>query len=50
MNHIPNRFEVLLPVKAEAPEDAAETIEYVLEYCNNRIKMIIVYESQAKCF
>ena len=43
-------FEVLLLVKAKAPEDAAETIEDVLEYRNNRIEMIIVYESQAKSF
>ena len=42
--------EALLPVKTDAPEDTAETIENMLEYCNNGIEMIIINESQAKCF
>ena len=42
--------EALLPVKTDAPEDTAETVENMLEYGNNGIKMIIIDESQAKCF
>ena len=43
-------FEMGLPVKADAPEDTAETIENVLEDCNDGIKMIIIDESEAKGF
>ena len=50
MNDNLTGFEALLPVKTDAPEDTAETIENMLENCNDGIKMIIIDESQAKCF
>ena len=39
------RMVVFLPVIAETPENTTETIENVLEDCNNGVKVIIIDES-----
>ena len=41
---------VQLPVIAETPEDAAETIENVLKDGNYGVEVIIIDECESKCF
>ena len=37
-----------IPVIAETPEDAAESIENILEDCHSGVEMIIIDKSQSK--